>query len=46
MRRLAATVAAVLTLSLVLSGPAPAASAKNPPPPRAFTAASIDAHLG
>ena len=46
MRRPATTVAVILTLSLVLSGPAPVGSAKNPPPPRALTAASIDAHLG
>ena len=46
MRRLAATVAVITTLSLLLAGTAPAAEARNPPPPRAFTAASIDAHLG
>lgn len=46
MRRLAAGIAAIATLSLLLAGPAPAASAKVPPPPKALAAATIDAHLG
>ncbi len=46
MRRLAAGIAAVATISLLLVGPAPAASAKVPPPPKALAAATIDAHLG
>ncbi len=46
MRRLAAGIAAVATFSLLLAGPAPAAIAKVPPPPKALAAATIDAHLG
>ncbi|HEY3339976.1 MAG TPA: hypothetical protein VGK18_15865 [Propionicimonas sp.] len=46
MRRLAAGIAAIATLSLLLAGPAPAASAKLPPPPKSLAAATIDAHLG
>ena len=44
MRRLAAGIAAIATISLLLAGPLPAASAKVPPPPKALTAATIDAH--
>jgi hypothetical protein len=47
MRRLAAGIAALATtVSLFLAGPAPATSAKVPPPPKALAAATIDAHLG
>lgn len=46
MRRLAAGIAAVVSLSLLWSGPAPAATAKNPPPPASLAGTSIDAHLG
>ena len=46
MRRLAATIATIALGGLLLSGPAPAASAKNPPPPKALTSVTIDAHLG
>jgi hypothetical protein len=46
MRRLAAGIAAVATIGLLLSGQAPVASAKVPPPPKALAAATIDAHLG
>jgi hypothetical protein len=46
MRRLAAGITAIATVSLLLAGPAPAATAKVPPPPKALTAAKIDAHLG
>ena len=46
MRRLAAGIAAIAIVSLLLAGPAPAAIAKVPPPPKALSAATIDAHLG
>ena len=45
-RRLAATVAALTAASLLWASPSPAAQAKNPPPPRALSSASIDTHLG
>ncbi len=46
MRRLAAGIAAIATVSLLLAGPAPASIAKVPPPPKALASATIDAHLG
>ncbi len=45
-KRLAAAVATLTASCLLWAVPAPAAVAKNPPPPKQFTATSIDAHLG
>ena len=45
-RRLAAIVAAITATALLWAVPAPAASAKNPPPPTSLATNTIDAHLG
>ncbi len=45
-RRLAAIVAAITATALLWAVPAPAASAKIPPPPASLATNTIDAHLG
>ncbi|MCB0911214.1 MAG: hypothetical protein KDB60_06320 [Propionibacteriaceae bacterium] len=45
-RPLAAAIAAITALTLLWTVPAPAATAKTPPPPESLATNTIDAHLG